>query len=165
MELQWESFVSSEIIASTLPFSVSYIFLIWPCELRGETQIWRIVAAMGRRRRKVYGNLKRIWYWNNTSKPTAREIGRPFLSDQVYLSAVTIYTSAGGRRIMFRVSGLMRGGKSCRLRWKNYLRPNIKRGTMSKEEEDLIIRMHKLIGNRYVFKFNGGDKGRYGTAH
>ncbi|KAL4654140.1 hypothetical protein ACB092_01G356800 [Castanea dentata] len=46
-------------------------------------------------------------------------------------------------------SGLMRGGKSCRLRWKNYLRPNIKRGEMSKEEEDLIIRMHKLLGNRW----------------
>lgn len=46
------------------------------------------------------------------------------------------------------ISGLMRGGKSCRLRWKNYLRPNIKRGGMSKEEEDLIIRMHKLLGNR-----------------
>ncbi|GMN59950.1 hypothetical protein TIFTF001_029046 [Ficus carica] len=43
----------------------------------------------------------------------------------------------------------MRGGKSCRLRWKNYLRPNIKRGGMSQEEEDLIIRMHKLLGNRW----------------
>ncbi|GAB4828255.1 hypothetical protein Ancab_035167 [Ancistrocladus abbreviatus] len=46
-------------------------------------------------------------------------------------------------------SGLMRGGKSCRLRWKNYLSPNIKRGSMSKEEEDLIIRLHKLLGNRW----------------
>ncbi|KAL6330686.1 hypothetical protein AAG906_009114 [Vitis piasezkii] len=46
-------------------------------------------------------------------------------------------------------SGLKRGGKSCRLRWKNYLRPNIKRGEISKEEEDLIIRMHKLLGNRW----------------
>ncbi|KAJ6741964.1 TRANSCRIPTION FACTOR MYB8-RELATED-RELATED [Salix viminalis] len=45
-------------------------------------------------------------------------------------------------------SGLMRCGKSCRLRWKNYLRPNIKRGGMSQEEEDMIIRMHKLLGNR-----------------
>ncbi|KAL8129590.1 hypothetical protein V2J09_018745 [Rumex salicifolius] len=43
--------------------------------------------------------------------------------------------------------GLRRGGKSCRLRWKNYLRPDIKRGSMSEDEEDLIIRMHKLIGN------------------
>ncbi|XP_043725192.1 transcription factor MYB57-like [Telopea speciosissima] len=46
-------------------------------------------------------------------------------------------------------SGLMRGGKSCRLRWKNYLRPNLKRGEMSQEEEDLIIRMHNLLGNRW----------------
>ncbi|RZC62017.1 hypothetical protein C5167_023781 [Papaver somniferum] len=46
-------------------------------------------------------------------------------------------------------SGLMRGGKSCRLRWKNYLRPNLKRGDMSEAEEDLIIRMHKLLGNRW----------------
>ncbi|CAN8244551.1 unnamed protein product [Cochlearia groenlandica] len=48
-----------------------------------------------------------------------------------------------------RRSGLKRGGKSCRLRWKNYLRPNIKRGSMSSQEEDLIIRMHKLLGNRW----------------
>ncbi|KAI4344165.1 hypothetical protein L6164_011426 [Bauhinia variegata] len=46
-------------------------------------------------------------------------------------------------------SGLKRGGKSCRLRWKNYLRPDIKRGDMSQEEEDLIIRLHKLLGNRW----------------
>ncbi|KAL1206746.1 Transcription factor MYB82 [Cardamine amara subsp. amara] len=48
-----------------------------------------------------------------------------------------------------RKSGLKRGGKSCRLRWKNYLRPNIKRGSMSPQEQDLIIRMHKLLGNRW----------------
>ncbi|KAJ4823441.1 Transcription factor myb82 [Turnera subulata] len=46
----------------------------------------------------------------------------------------------------------MRGGKSCKLRWKNYLRPNIKRGGMS-HEEDLIIRMHKVLGNRSVYIF------------
>ncbi|KAF7806417.1 transcription factor MYB82-like [Senna tora] len=46
-------------------------------------------------------------------------------------------------------SGLKRGGKSCRLRWKNYLRPDIKRGSMSEEEQDLIIRLHNLLGNRW----------------
>ncbi|MCL7037186.1 hypothetical protein MKW94_011283 [Papaver nudicaule] len=46
-------------------------------------------------------------------------------------------------------SGLMRGAKSCRMRWKNHLRPNIKRGQISEDEEDLIIRMHKLLGNRW----------------
>ncbi|XP_054782117.1 transcription factor MYB3-like [Prosopis cineraria] len=46
-------------------------------------------------------------------------------------------------------AGLNRGGKSCRLRWLNYLRPNIKRGNISEQEEDLILRLHKLLGNRW----------------
>ncbi|MED6107031.1 hypothetical protein PIB30_010169 [Stylosanthes scabra] len=46
-------------------------------------------------------------------------------------------------------SGLKRCGKSCRLRWLNYLRPNIKRGNITIEEEDLILRLHKLLGNRW----------------
>ncbi|CAL2254489.1 unnamed protein product [Prunus armeniaca] len=47
-------------------------------------------------------------------------------------------------------TGLNRSGKSCRLRWLNYLRPDVKRGNISPEEEDLIIRMHKLLGNRWA---------------
>ncbi|KAL6000146.1 hypothetical protein ACLOJK_034824 [Asimina triloba] len=46
-------------------------------------------------------------------------------------------------------AGLNRCGKSCRLRWLNYLRPNIKRGNITDQEEDLIIRLHKLLGNRW----------------
>ncbi|XP_043693233.1 transcription factor MYB1-like [Telopea speciosissima] len=46
-------------------------------------------------------------------------------------------------------AGLNRSGKSCRLRWLNYLRPGIKRGNISPEEEELIIRLHKLLGNRW----------------
>ncbi|CAD6344217.1 unnamed protein product [Miscanthus lutarioriparius] len=46
-------------------------------------------------------------------------------------------------------AGLRRCGKSCRLRWLNYLQPNIKRGNISYDEEDLIIRLHKLLGNRW----------------
>ncbi|XP_021275847.1 transcription factor TT2-like [Herrania umbratica] len=46
-------------------------------------------------------------------------------------------------------AGLKRCGKSCRLRWMNYLRPDIKRGNISPDEEDLIIRLHKLLGNRW----------------
>ncbi|MFS7965497.1 putative transcription factor MYB-HB-like family [Helianthus anomalus] len=45
--------------------------------------------------------------------------------------------------------GLMRCGKSCRLRWLNYLKPHIRRGNISCDEEDLIIRLHKLLGNRW----------------
>lgn len=46
-------------------------------------------------------------------------------------------------------SGLNRCGNCCRLRWLNYLRPNIKKGNISPDEEDLIIRLHKLLGNRW----------------
>ncbi|CAM8889836.1 unnamed protein product [Rhodiola kirilowii] len=46
-------------------------------------------------------------------------------------------------------SGLKRCGKSCRLRWMNYLKPGIKRGNITPDEEDLIIRLHKLLGNRW----------------
>ncbi|RVW52058.1 Transcription factor WER [Vitis vinifera] len=50
---------------------------------------------------------------------------------------------------VIEVHGLNRCGKSCRLRWMNYLRPNIKRGNISDQEEDLILRLHKLLGNRW----------------
>uniref|UniRef100_A0ACD5ZQU8 Uncharacterized protein n=1 Tax=Avena sativa TaxID=4498 RepID=A0ACD5ZQU8_AVESA len=46
-------------------------------------------------------------------------------------------------------TGLRRCGKSCRLRWLNYLRPNIKRGNISDDEEELIVRLHGLLGNRW----------------
>ncbi|CAN8323638.1 unnamed protein product [Cochlearia groenlandica] len=46
-------------------------------------------------------------------------------------------------------AGLKRCGKSCRLRWRNYLRPGIKRGNISSDEEELIIRLHNLLGNRW----------------
>lgn len=46
-------------------------------------------------------------------------------------------------------SGLNRCRKSCRLRWLNYLRPNIRRGYFEYDEDDLIIRLHKLLGNRW----------------
>jgi len=49
------------------------------------------------------------------------------------------------------ISGLQRCGKSCRLRWLNYLRPNIKRGNYTEEEEEIIISLHETLGNRYSF--------------
>ena len=45
--------------------------------------------------------------------------------------------------------GLLRCGKSCRLRWTNYLRPDIKRGKFSDEEDQIILNLHALLGNRY----------------
>ncbi|GJU37160.1 transcription factor MYB4-like protein [Tanacetum coccineum] len=48
-----------------------------------------------------------------------------------------------------KYAGLARCGKSCRLRWMNYLRPTVKRGNFSKEEEDLIDNYHKQMGNKW----------------
>lgn len=47
-----------------------------------------------------------------------------------------------------RNAGLQRCGKSCRLRWINYLRPDLKRGAFSPQEEELIVHLHSLLGNR-----------------
>ncbi|KAF0906913.1 hypothetical protein E2562_013297 [Oryza meyeriana var. granulata] len=47
-----------------------------------------------------------------------------------------------------KLAGLERCGKSCRLRWINYLRPDLKRGAFSQEEEDLIIHLHSMLGNK-----------------
>ncbi|KAL0737696.1 hypothetical protein Bca4012_013906 [Brassica carinata] len=52
-----------------------------------------------------------------------------------------------------RKTGLKRCGKSCRLRWINYLSPNVNKGNFTEQEEDLIIRLHKLLGNRYVSRY------------
>lgn len=52
-----------------------------------------------------------------------------------------------------RNAGLQRCGKSCRLRWINYLRPDLKRGAFSIQEEQLIIHLHSILGNRYLFYF------------
>ncbi|XP_059303994.1 transcription repressor MYB6-like [Lycium ferocissimum] len=49
-----------------------------------------------------------------------------------------------------KLAGLQRCGKSCRLRWINYLRPDLKRGTFSQDEEDRIISLHQVLGNRWA---------------
>ncbi|XP_028769849.1 transcription factor MYB114-like [Neltuma alba] len=46
-------------------------------------------------------------------------------------------------------AGLKRCRKSCRMRWLNYLKPNIKRGGFNEDEVDMIRRFHKLLGNRW----------------
>ncbi|CAN1168681.1 Transcription factor MYB26 [Linum perenne] len=49
-----------------------------------------------------------------------------------------------------KLAGLQRCGKSCRLRWINYLRPDLKRGSFSPQEAALIIELHTILGNRWA---------------
>nr|URY18810.1 MYB protein [Zanthoxylum bungeanum] len=46
-------------------------------------------------------------------------------------------------------SGLKRTGKSCRLRWLNYLKPDVKRGNLTPQEQISILELHSKWGNRW----------------
>nr|XP_010910804.1 myb-related protein 308 [Elaeis guineensis] len=52
-------------------------------------------------------------------------------------------------RTLPKAAGLLRCGKSCRLRWINYLRPDLKRGNFTEEEDELIIKLHGMLGNKW----------------
>ncbi|KAK7278198.1 hypothetical protein RJT34_23223 [Clitoria ternatea] len=55
----------------------------------------------------------------------------------------------GSWRSLPKNAGLLRCGKSCRLRWINYLRGDLKRGNISTEEENTIVKLHASFGNRW----------------
>ncbi|KAK9930524.1 hypothetical protein M0R45_027561 [Rubus argutus] len=55
----------------------------------------------------------------------------------------------GSWRALPKLAGLNRCGKSCRLRWTNYLRPDIKRGNFSQDEEKTILHLHSILGNKW----------------
>jgi len=48
-----------------------------------------------------------------------------------------------------RTAGLRRTGKSCRLRWVNYLHPGLRRGRITPDEERLILELHAQYGSRW----------------
>ncbi|XP_027119798.1 myb-related protein 330-like [Coffea eugenioides] len=55
----------------------------------------------------------------------------------------------GSWRSLPKNAGLLRCGKSCRLRWINYLRADLKRGNFTREEEETIINLHRSVGNKW----------------
>ncbi|KAI4369006.1 hypothetical protein MLD38_017501 [Melastoma candidum] len=65
---------------------------------------------------------------------------------------LTCYISCHGKgrwNVLAKRAGLKRTGKSCRLRWLNYLTPDIKRGNLTAEEQLLILELHHKWGNRW----------------
>nr|QPC96978.1 MYB6 [Fagopyrum tataricum] len=55
----------------------------------------------------------------------------------------------GSWRSLPKNAGLLRCGKSCRLRWINYLRMDLKRGNITPQEEDIMVKLHSTLGNRW----------------
>ncbi|KAL8236340.1 hypothetical protein R6Q59_017421 [Mikania micrantha] len=68
--------------------------------------------------------------------------------DQILVNYVNMHGHDNWRALP-KLAGLQRCGKSCRLRWINYLRPDIKRGNFTREEEQTIIELHAALGNRW----------------
>lgn len=68
--------------------------------------------------------------------------------DEILVSYIQRY-GHGNWRALPKQAGLLRCGKSCRLRWTNYLRPDIKRGNFTREEEEAIISLHGQLGNKW----------------
>ncbi|KAK8478095.1 hypothetical protein V6N13_063129 [Hibiscus sabdariffa] len=69
--------------------------------------------------------------------------------DEKLISYITTY-GHGCWSSVPKLAGLQRCGKSCRLRWINYLRPDLKRGSFSPQEAALIIQLHSILGNRWA---------------
>ncbi|XP_022773528.1 transcription repressor MYB6-like isoform X2 [Durio zibethinus] len=68
--------------------------------------------------------------------------------DQRLIDYIRVH-GEGCWRSLPKAAGLLRCGKSCRLRWINYLRPDLKRGNFTEEEDELIIKLHSLLGNKW----------------
>ncbi|XP_057752155.1 transcription factor MYB13-like isoform X2 [Arachis stenosperma] len=69
--------------------------------------------------------------------------------DTKLIAHLTTFGHPTNWRQLPTAAGLARCGKSCRLRWMNYLRPDVKRGNYTQEEDDTIIKLHNQFGNRW----------------
>ncbi|KAI4378385.1 hypothetical protein MLD38_015872 [Melastoma candidum] len=89
-----------------------------------------------------------------TVTPCCSKVGikrGPWTPEEDEILANYVKKEGEGRwRTLPKKAGLLRCGKSCRLRWMNYLRPSVKRGRITPDEEDLILRLHRLLGNRWA---------------
>ncbi|XP_061370465.1 transcription factor MYB108-like [Gastrolobium bilobum] len=74
----------------------------------------------------------------------------PWTVDEDFALIHYIASHGEGRwNSLARSAGLKRTGKSCRLRWLNYLRPDVRRGNITLEEQLLILELHARWGNRW----------------
>lgn len=95
---------------------------------------------------------KRTWWeFSVVENEEASETRKGPWTVQEDMQLVRYITLHGEGRWPFvaKASGLKRTGKSCRLRWINYLRPDLKRSKITAEEESLIIELHNSWGNRW----------------
>ncbi|XP_058198248.1 transcription factor MYB78-like [Rhododendron vialii] len=81
-----------------------------------------------------------------------------FEEDSKLIDCISIHGPAQWSYLA-RTAGLKRTGKSCRLRWLNYLHPDVKHGNFTLEEQIRILELHSHWGNRWS-KIAQGLQGR-----
>ncbi|KAK3161596.1 hypothetical protein QOZ80_1BG0079120 [Eleusine coracana subsp. coracana] len=69
--------------------------------------------------------------------------------DDLLRSYVQNHGTGGNWIALPHKAGLNRCGKSCRLRWLNYLRPDIKHGGYTEQEDRIICSLYSSIGSRW----------------
>lgn len=87
---------------------------------------------------------------NNSNSSSNKKLKKGLWSpeEDVKLIRYMLTNGQGCWSDIARNAGLQRCGKSCRLRWINYLRPDLKRGAFSPQEEHLIVHLHTILGDR-----------------
>ncbi|GER41687.1 myb domain protein 79 [Striga asiatica] len=87
-------------------------------------------------------------YRNNTTEDGWRKGPWTAEEDKLLIQYVNNYGEGRWNNVA-RFAGLKRNGKSCRLRWVNYLRPDLKKGQITPSEEKIIVELHAKWGNRW----------------
>ncbi|KAI7737655.1 hypothetical protein M8C21_003961 [Ambrosia artemisiifolia] len=87
-------------------------------------------------------------YWGGVHEEKWRKGPWTTEEDRLLIHHVNLH-GEGRWNSVSTLSGLKRNGKSCRLRWVNYLRPDLKRGRITPHEETIILDLHARWGNRW----------------
>eukprot|EP00249_Psilotum_nudum_P003791 c17282_g2_i2 orf=249-1739(+) len=102
----------------------------------------------------VFTYIGRFLWWHGLNMgraPCCQKVGLkrgPWTpeEDQILVNYVNEH-GHGSWKALPKKAGLLRCGKSCRLRWTNYLRPDIKRGQFSAAEEQTIIQWSAIASH------------------
>ncbi|XP_073286186.1 transcription factor MYB86-like isoform X2 [Primulina huaijiensis] len=86
---------------------------------------------------------------SGTTERGAKKTPWTSAEDEILMEYVSKHGEGNWASIQ-KISGLDKSGKSCRNRWANYLRPHLKKGAFSAEEEEIIIELHGKHGNKWA---------------
>lgn len=97
---------------------------------------------------KSFGSCSEIEDDNSNNGNELRRGPWTLEEDNLLIHSISLH-GEGRWNLLAKRSGLRRTGKSCRLRWLNYLKPDVKRGNLSAQEQLLILDLHSKWGNRW----------------